>query len=298
MDRRNFLALVPGVAAWCFAPRAAMAAASPIIEAPDAVSVGEAFFVHIASPQPVWDVKLSWLGETFAPALRGTRDGSGTWVALAAGLDAKPAREVLEAEFTLQGRTVRRQQQVEIVDRKFPEQHLNVARKMVHLSQKALDRHWAEKAKVKKVLAHRSPERFWQPPFVRPVSGGMSSAFGLRRFFNGEARAPHSGVDLRGKSGTPIHAFAAGEVVLTGNHYFSGNVVYVDHGQGMVSMYCHMSKIGVKEGQFVSAGDVLGKVGSTGRVTGPHLHFGLSVMGQMVDPMPLFAGKGVPDIKG
>ncbi|WP_462326831.1 M23 family metallopeptidase [Desulfobaculum sp.] len=297
MNRRHFLALTPGIAAWCLAPTAAMAAQEPRLQVTtDAVHVGEAFFVRIFSPVPVWEVRLSWMGETLTPALRGESGGYGTWVALAAGLDVKPGSEVLEAEFQLQNGTKQVSRGVIVHDRSYPEQHLKVARKMVHLSKEALERHYREKALTKKVLDSRSAERFWQPPFVRPVKGSMSSAFGLRRFFNGEPRRPHSGVDLRGRTGTPIHSFAAGEVALTGNHYFSGNVVYVDHGQGMVTVYCHMSHIDVEEGQFVSAGQVLGKVGATGRVTGPHLHFGLSVMGHMVDPMPLFAGTGVPDM--
>jgi murein DD-endopeptidase MepM/ murein hydrolase activator NlpD len=159
---------------------------------------------------------------------------------------------------------------------------------MVHLNQQQLDRHYKEKARVKAVMEKASPERFWQCPFERPVAGGVTSAFGLRRFFNGEPRKPHSGVDLRAAEGAPVKAFAPGIVALAEEHYFAGNAVYIDHGQGVVSMYCHLSKIKAQEGRFVSKGEVIGLAGSTGRVTGPHLHFGVAVLGQMVDPLSLF----------
>ncbi|NJB69382.1 murein DD-endopeptidase MepM/ murein hydrolase activator NlpD [Desulfobaculum xiamenense] len=298
MNRRNFLALAPGVAAWCVAPGAAYAAASPAVDAVDSVGIGCAFFVRLASPVEAKAVRVSWLGETFSPVLRPEAAGYGTWVALAADLTTKPGRKALDVAFELPGGTRAVRRDVTVVTRKYPEQHLTVAKKMVHPAPKALERHKLEREAVQRVLARRSGERFWETPFVRPVPGGVSSDFGLRRVFNGEPRAPHRGVDLRGAAGSAINAFAAGEVALVADHYFSGNVVYIDHGQGMISMYCHMSAFGVREGQFVSAGQEIGKVGSTGRVTGPHLHFGLSVMGHMVDPMPLFEGAGVPNTQG
>ncbi|NHZ47213.1 M23 family metallopeptidase, partial [Nitratidesulfovibrio liaohensis] len=110
---------------------------------------------------------------------------------------------------------------------------------------------------------------------------------GLRRVFNGEPRAPHRGLDLRGEAGEPVTACAAGRVVLAENHYFAGNSVYIDHGMGVVSMYFHLSALDVAPGQMVAQGQVIGKVGSTGRVTGPHLHFGMAVLGDMVDPQVL-----------
>ncbi|UIJ39374.1 M23 family metallopeptidase [Desulfobaculum bizertense] len=296
ISRRAFLGSLPVMAGWCAFPALASAASAggAVLSAPESVSVGEAFFVKIVCPREARRVKVSWLGEELSPVLRPIDGHYENWLALGVGLGAKAGGHRLRVELATQGKTQVLTQLVQVSTRTFPEQHLKVAKKMVHLSKESLDRHYREKKLMKAALARRSPERFWDSPFVRPVPGSMSSAFGLRRFFNGEPRAPHRGVDLRGAKGTPIKAFAAGEVVLTGNFYFSGNAVFVDHGQGMVSLYCHMSHIDVKEGQFVSAGQILGQVGSTGRVTGPHLHFGLSVMGNMVDAMPIFAGKGVP----
>ena len=120
--------------------------------------------------------------------------------------------------------------------------------------------------------------------FDKPVEGPLSSPFGLKRFFNGEARAPHSGLDFAVPTGTPIKAPADGKVILTGNYFFNGNTVFLDHGQGLISMYCHLSVIDVAVGDALVRGEVLGKVGATGRVTGAHLHWNVSLNDARIDP--------------
>jgi murein DD-endopeptidase MepM/ murein hydrolase activator NlpD len=128
----------------------------------------------------------------------------------------------------------------------------------------------------------------------RPVNGGrLSSPFGLRRFFNGQERNPHSGLDFAVPAGTPIKAPAAGVVVLVGDYFFNGKTVFLDHGQGFVSMFCHMSAIDVKVGDEVPRGGVVGKVGATGRATGPHLHWNVSLNDARVDPA-IFIGAFKP----
>lgn len=127
----------------------------------------------------------------------------------------------------------------------------------------------------------------------KPVDGPLSSPFGLRRFFNGEERNPHSGLDFAVPAGTPIKAPAAGKVILIGNYFFNGNTVFVDHGQGFISMFCHMSKIEVKVGDQVPRGGVVGRVGATGRATGPHMHWNVSLNDARVDPA-IFIGAFKP----
>jgi murein DD-endopeptidase MepM/ murein hydrolase activator NlpD len=137
--------------------------------------------------------------------------------------------------------------------------------------------------------------------FSLPAQGRFSSAFGLRRFFNNQPRQPHSGLDIAAPEGTPISAPAAGTVIETGDYFFNGNTVFIDHGQGLISMYNHLSRIDVSTGMHVQRGQRIGAVGKTGRVTGPHLHWTLSLNNARVDPllflapeMRIQAGKHLP----
>jgi murein DD-endopeptidase MepM/ murein hydrolase activator NlpD len=135
-----------------------------------------------------------------------------------------------------------------------------------------------------------TPEILWTKPFVTPVAGQTEgSNFGHRRVFNGQARAPHSGADLKASTGTPVRATNSGRVVLAKNLFFSGNTVVLDHGLGIYTVYAHLSRIDVKLSQTVKDAQVLGLAGATGRVTGPHLHWGARIQGARVDPFSLLS---------
>jgi len=135
--------------------------------------------------------------------------------------------------------------------------------------------------------AHVTPERLWTSPFIRPVAEAANSAFGKRSVFNGQARSPHTGADFESPAGTPVHAPSEGRVVVARELYYTGNTVILDHGLGLYSLFAHFSEIDVHDKDLVSQGQVLGKVGATGRVTGPHLHWAIRLNGARVDPLSL-----------
>ena len=267
----------------------ATAWAGTVLECPDAVGVGEPFQITLESDIPLSAASLEWMGRGTDLAVFRTDHGYEAVALLGVGLDDPTGDAVLLVQATgADGTPQRLERTVTVEHRDFPEQQLKVAPKYVTPPKAAMERIWAEKAKVLEVIYARTRAQYLKRPFVRPVSGVVTSDFGLRRVFNGEPRKPHKGVDLRGGEGTPVKAFAPGRVALTGDFYFAGNCVYLDHGQGVVSVYVHLSKIDVQEGQVVEAGQVIGRVGATGRVTGPHLHFGLYVLDRAVNPLPLF----------
>lgn len=173
----------------------------------------------------------------------------------------------------------------DVLAKDYPTQRLTITNKrQVNPNKEDLERIGAERIRINKALASFSRAKGIATDFSPPVDGPRSSSFGLRRFFNDQPRRPHSGMDIAANEGTPILAPAAGRVVETGNFFFNGNTVFIDHGLGLVTMYCHLSEIDVEPGDLVHRGGEIGKVGATGRVTGPHLHWGVTLNGTMVDP--------------
>jgi murein DD-endopeptidase MepM/ murein hydrolase activator NlpD len=173
----------------------------------------------------------------------------------------------------------------EVQSKAYAEQRLEVPNKR-HVEPEAadLERIAADRERIDRALSTYTEAREPQLRLEAPVTGERSSSFGLRRYFNGQARSPHSGMDIAAPSGTPIMSPAPGRVLDTGDFFFNGNTVFVDHGQGVVAVYCHLSRIDVQPGDEVGAGTQLGLVGATGRVTGPHLHWGVAINRALVDP--------------
>ncbi len=176
-----------------------------------------------------------------------------------------------------------------VAPKKYAEQRLTVAPGTVDLSPENQARYERERAHQATVMAAFTDlgADLANAASLRmqvPVPGRRSSSFGLRRVFNGQARNPHSGMDIAAATGTPIHAPLAGRVIDTGDYFFNGNTVWLDHGGGLLCLMCHLSAIDVKPGDVLKTGDRLGTVGATGRVTGPHLHWGVMLNRTMVDP--------------
>jgi murein DD-endopeptidase MepM/ murein hydrolase activator NlpD len=206
------------------------------------------------------------------------------WVALVGiPLDAKPGphRAALQAKPDAPPRPL----EFTVEPKEYAEQKLQVAnRRHVDPSAEDLERIARERVRIDAALGTYTADREPSLAMSPPVAGQRSSSFGLRRFFNGQARNPHSGMDIAATTGTPVVNPAPGRVLDAGDFFFNGNTVFVDHGQGVVTMYCHLSRIDAKPGDDVAAGSVLGLVGATGRVTGPHLHWGVAVNRALVDP--------------
>lgn len=269
------------------------------LAAPETVARGDAFVARVASAQPAERVSFFWRGKRHVVAARemrnapvDTQDGAPLWgaeILLPAPLEEKAGRLTLGVCMGAGCPAPEATRQVRLHDRKRPVQRLTVDRKYVAPPPEEAERIRRDREKVRAALAGHLPERLWSLPLERPVPGTVSSLFGMKRVFNGQPRGMHRGLDLRGAQGTPIRACADGVVALVDNLYFSGNAVYINHGDGVFSSYLHMSKPLVTPGERVQRGQVVGLVGATGRVTGPHLHLGLTVQGESVDPQPLLA---------
>ncbi len=166
----------------------------------------------------------------------------------------------------------------------YREQRLTVNKSYVDPNPEQLERIFAERKIIDGALRNFREAEGKVLQIPAPVSGPRSASFGLRRYFNDQPRSPHSGMDIAAAAGTDVVVPANGVVSATGDYFFNGNTVIVDHGQGFVTLYCHLSAIDVDEGQAIETGERLGKVGATGRVTGPHLHFGTYLNGNAIDP--------------
>jgi len=220
----------------------------------------------------------AWLGKQ--PVLV-TADHNQWFAVVGLALDTRPGPHELRADIggTMQTR------QFTVKSKNYPEQHITLKDKgKVVLSARNLARFKREHKLITGYEHHWSAAANNDLNFILPAKGRVSSRFGLRRFFNGKPRAPHAGLDLAVARGTPVKASAAGTVLAADDYFFNGKTVFIDHGNGLVTMYCHLDKFKVKAGQKVRKGQVVALSGMTGRATGPHLHWSVILNGVMVDP--------------
>ncbi|MFQ5470689.1 MAG: peptidoglycan DD-metalloendopeptidase family protein [Gammaproteobacteria bacterium] len=178
-----------------------------------------------------------------------------------------------------------------VKEKTYKSQHITIKdKRKVEPNAKDLQRIKTERLKINEALRDWQDKDLTSIQFTVPIPGELSSPFGLRRFFNGQPRKPHSGIDIAAPEGTPIRAPIEGIVINTGNYFFNGNSVFIQHGQGLVTMYCHLNEITVKEGQTIYQGEQIGTVGMTGRATGPHLHWSVSMNDARINPVLLLPG--------
>ena len=258
---------------------------APSWEIPTEVSQGRAFLVRAYDDQP-FAASLIWRDTLITMNVRQLM-GQNIWVGEALLGVPMDVRAIMPLTLFWRDQTL--QAEVRTISVPWKEQHLTVAPEYVSPPASALTQITRDNQRNSAALANIEVDRYWSLPLERPVRGIVTSSFGGRRVFNNTPMSPHRGTDLRGAEGTPIQAVASGCVVIAEFQYYSGNVVYLDHGQGVISMYGHMSEIKVQEGDWVERGQLLGLVGATGRVTGAHLHLGFYVQGVAVDIIPLFS---------
>ncbi len=290
MRRRTFLigGLIGGALLGIASPPAAIAGGMPgsvrVSVTPPSPQPGDVILLQVTGAPP--DVRGEWDGRSLA--LFPT--GHGVAALIGIDLDVRPGPigwRVTRPSVAKNGGALAAGA-VTVRPRTFPTQQLTLPKGMVDLDAPARARVETERGELKSVLAAGASERLWRGPFRTPVEGGQpTGGFGLRRLINGQPRSPHTGYDWAAPAGTPVLAANAGRAALVAEYFFAGRNVIVDHGLGLFTLYYHLTETRVALGESVATGQVIGTVGATGRVTGPHLHFAVLLNGARVDPEAL-----------
>lgn len=249
------------------------------------VGQGQALALSYPTEPELTAVSVKWSGHA-VPFVR----SSERWVAtVGVDLDSRPGEHAVDVTFSYaDGRTRVHREPITVRQGQYPTTELTVEERFVELSPEDQARAEREGKETSAIYDTFTPERFWSEGFTVPVAGATDGRnFGHRRVFNGQPRAPHSGADLRAGTGTPIVAANRGRVVLAKDLFYSGNAVFIDHGYGLYTTYLHLSKIDVAVGDVVEQGQRIGLAGATGRVTGPHLHWGVRLLDARIDPFSL-----------
>jgi hypothetical protein len=260
-----------------------------VLAHPKQVGMGRPFLVRLTSVQAFDRIRVHWMDQDFVPAISPWNGHHVALVMLGSDvLTIKPGPQKLSVRAWSGGNEIVWHRSIRIVGRTYPRQELSLPSKMVTPPTEVLERIDAERARTQTAKQTWSDQRLWRLPFHRPVAGKFTSVYGLQRVLNGKPKDPHRGVDFRAPTGTAVEAVADGRVILAESHYYAGNSMYIDHGNGVISLYFHLSQFDVSQGDIVKRGQIIGRSGCTGRATGPHLHLSVSVQGQLVDPVPLF----------
>lgn len=244
---------------------------------------GQAVRLSLPDEPGIQSVEIQWQDKSIPYIHLGTH-----WTTvLGVDLDVKSGDYTSELRVTKNGDVERRSAVIHVKSVSYPVQRLTVADEFVELSPENTERALREAKELDEIHNTISREALWREPFVVPIAGGVGANFGSRRVFNGESRNPHAGADLKATTGTRVGSANRGRVVLAKNLFFTGNTVIVDHGLGIYTLYAHLSRIDVKKDAIVERAQVIGLAGATGRVTGPHLHWGARVQNARVDPFSL-----------
>ncbi len=253
---------------------------------PKSVKQGEVCFLKARGPISFKSVYAEFQGKRYPLGLgENNQDYEGL---LGIDMDTKPERYNIRFVATDgSGKDDSQTSSIKVTKADFAVQKLTLPQSMVDLDPKTLERANRESKRLKELFQNFWNERAWKGAFIRPVEGELSGAFGTRRIINGQPKSSHTGVDLRAEEGTPVWASNSGRVAMVDELFFTGKSVILDHGWGLYSMYFHLSEARVREGDRIPKGAELGRVGSTGRSTGPHLHWGIILNGARVDPFSL-----------
>ena len=249
---------------------------------------GQVVVVKVQGEEQATEVKGTFLSRTI-PFFREFRPGEPTGYIGLLGIDMQddPGTHELAVEVKQGEQAKQLSFNILVAKEKFAVEHLKLPKEKVDLDEKAVARWKAEQEQVKEALTENSRLKLWHSNFLEPVNGKRTGIFGSVRIMNGQPRNPHNGEDIGAPLGADVAATNDGIVRITVDHIFSGKGVFVDHGLGFYSMYFHLSEILVKDGDLVTAGQIIGKVGATGRATGPHLHWGVKLNGARVNPYSL-----------
>lgn len=251
---------------------------------PERVRQGGVAALTLTSGRPVAALRVLAGSREISVPVREGDPRAATWIGI--DLETPPGPLEIRVEASLAGeRSIVLRRILAVLDGRFPVQRLRLPRTFVDLDPATLERVARERERLDRLWESVTPARVWREPFRLPLDGGAEPrGFGLRRIINGEPRSPHTGVDFAAPAGTPVLAANAGAVVLAEEHFFAGRSIVLDHGLGLYTMYFHLQERLVEVGARVARSQPIGRVGQSGRATGPHLHWGARLQGARIDP--------------